>query len=167
VTFLGDGCFSSCSALRSVSFCSGSRLSCIPEKAFTHCYGLESLVLPSTVKTLGASCFSNCWKLANSPLPADSEPVRIGKQAFESCHSLKSFSLPPSVEFVGERCFDKCISLSNLTFQSPSHLRELLDIPFHLAGFVCVPDSVEILSFIGLFARSGDRVLRFGDESIE
>jgi hypothetical protein len=167
VTILGVDCFYGCQSLRVVLLCSGSVLNCIPDWAFAHCSELESIIIPSTVKTIGAHSFSHCHKLAHSPLPVDSEVVRIEQMAFESCCSLESLALPSSVEFVGEACFEGCDSFSNLTFGSPSRLLELLAIPQLLSGFVCIPDSVEILGSFGTSNYSSDyvQVLSFGVDS--
>jgi hypothetical protein len=59
---------------------------------------------------------------------------------------LTSMVLPSSVEASGDECFIGSDSLSSLAFSSPSRLRELLDLPLQLSGFVSIPDSVEILS---------------------
>jgi hypothetical protein len=135
------------------------------DEAFCVCGFLESIILPSTVKTIGTRCFAKCLHLLNSPLPVDSEVVRIGDMAFECCRSLKSFVIPSPVEFVGENCFAKCDSLSHFAFRSPSHLREFLDVPRPFSGFVCIPDSVEILDSIGYSTGPCDQVLSFGLES--
>jgi hypothetical protein len=151
-------------------------LDSIPTEAFSLCSLLESIILPSSVKTLRAGCFSGCRSLANSPLPLDSEVVRIENCAFLDCSSLKSMVLPSSLEFVGALCFSGCDSLSQLTFSSPSRLRELLSFPQHWSGFVSIPDSVEIVSVLdstyvaAWFAprsavRRPDRILTFGRDS--
>jgi hypothetical protein len=168
VTFLGNGCFSSCSRLRSVSFCSGSMLNCISDKAFPGC-SLQKIIIPSTVKTIGRLCLSSCKKLETVSLAVDSELVRIEKEAFRFCSALRSLFLPSSVEFVGARCFEGCLGLSSLTFGSPSHLREFLDLPRALSGFISIPDSVEILGLfgirIGLWSSLWTAVLHFGVDS--
>jgi hypothetical protein len=167
VTFLGPYCFSGCCSLATVSFCDGehSSLKCISDHAFVLCAALESIVLPSSVKIIEAGCFFGCRKLVVSPLPVDSEVVRIERIAFSGCGSLRSMILPPSVAFVGEFCFRECSALSSLTFASPSHLRELLDLPPQLPVFLSIPDSVEILSFQSAPPPLHDRTLIFGPDS--
>jgi hypothetical protein len=161
VTRLGDYCFRACQSLQGVSF-SGSTLKYLPDCAFGGCLELKSIILPSTVNSIGSECFAKCLALANSPFSVDSEIAHIRYKAFESCSSLKSLFLPASVEVVDENCFEGCDSLSTLTFGSPSHLRNLLDVPRHLSGVVPIPDSVEIMwSFGGLT----DHALEFGPES--
>jgi hypothetical protein len=98
-------------------------------------------------------------------LEVDSEIVRIGDGAFQNCWALRSLFLPSSVEFVGEGCFGGCNELSSLTFGSPSHLRELLDLPRSLSGFIGIPDSVEPLGIFGRLRGVQTQVLSFGVES--
>jgi hypothetical protein len=117
------------------------------------------------VKTLGAASFYACWALANSPLPLDSQIVRIDEDVFGECESLTSFIFPSSLEYVGECCFLACNSLSNAIFSSPSHLRELLDVPAQISGVISIPDCVEILSCHETPKPPNARVLDFGRES--
>jgi hypothetical protein len=74
-------------------------------------------------------------------------------------------SLPESTEFVGELCFQGCISLSKFTISSPSHLRELMDLPVKLTGVICISDSVEMLGFHVDDPRAVQRTLMFGRDS--
>jgi hypothetical protein len=70
-------------------------------------------------------------------------------------------TLPSSVESVGLLSFIYCRALSSLSFASPSHLRELLDLPPWLSGLVSIPDSVEVLSFCPQTRLKGHRTLAF------
>jgi hypothetical protein len=152
VTVLGKSCFDSCESLEAVSFCAGSKLEPIPEAAFALCSALTSIIRPSSVKITGRESFTECCnlqcKLRNSPIPVDAQLVRIEWCAFGSCWRLKSLFLPSTIEVADTNCFALCNSLSNLTFDAPSHLRELLCLPPGLSGSVAIPDSVEILSFV-------------------
>jgi hypothetical protein len=69
------------------------------------------------------------------------------------------------VEFVGIDCFEHCHSLLSLSFESPSHLRRLLDLPPELSGVVRIPDSVEIVAVGPYSDFHGGLVLSFGSES--
>jgi hypothetical protein len=140
-------------------------LASIPAGAFLGCCALKSIILPSSVKTLGVACFFDCIVLADSPLSIDSAVVRIGEEAFRHCRALTLLVLPASVEFVGHDAFENCVSLARLTFGSPSHLRELLDLPPALAGYVPIPDSVEVLSFCPEPTLRPQRTFTFGSGS--
>jgi hypothetical protein len=51
-------CFDRCPSLMVVSFCSGSKLTCISDGAFHACVSLKSIIVPSSVETTGVRCFS-------------------------------------------------------------------------------------------------------------
>jgi hypothetical protein len=146
-------------------FAPGSRLGVIPTNAFRFCSRLQSIVLPSSVKTLEPDCFAECCALVESPLPLDSQVVRIGDRAFTGCQALSSMVLPSSVEYVGESSFTNCRSLGGLTFSSSSNLRELLCCPAQQSGFIPIPDSVEILRLPRGWRDRGERTLSFGVDS--
>jgi hypothetical protein len=88
-------------------------------------------------------------------------------RAFELCNNLERIIIPSSMTFHGrwvllqrmpqspisrmsrfvafcEFCFQAYDSLSSFTFSSPSHLRELIDVPQAFSGVVSIPDSVEV-----------------------
>jgi hypothetical protein len=66
---------------------------------------------------------------------------------------LTLFVVPASVEVIDSCCFHACVLLWDLTFSSPSHLRELLDLPPLWPGMHEIPDSVERLAFSVEFRR--------------
>jgi hypothetical protein len=167
-TFIGSRCFNGCSSLQTVVFSPPSQLESLLASSFGGCCSLESIVLPPSLKVLPISCFSDCRKLVRSPFPPDSNIVRIERSAFAGCSALKSMSLPSSLESVDRFCFEDCTSLATVTFESPSHLRELLDLPPKLAGCLSVPDSVEVLYLargLKLFKRGFARAFLFGRDS--
>jgi hypothetical protein len=105
---LGDDCFSMCMSLQIVSFWAGSKLTSIPDSAFMGCVALESIILPSSVKTLGIACFfcfrhcrfhrprifGSCW-IFRPGCPASflfRIPLRF-------CHSTKISNPDPSERF--------------------------------------------------------------------
>jgi hypothetical protein len=155
--------FMACGQIQTVSFCGGSKIDCIPTYAFAYS-GIKSIVLPLSVETLKSYCFSDCRELIQSPLAPNAQVVRVKDHAFDCCTSLPSIFLPSSLEFVGKSCFEQCNLLLSFTFGSPSHLRELLDLPPALSGFIHIPDSVEVLSFHQPRKRVL-RVLAFGSDS--
>jgi hypothetical protein len=164
VTILCHASFTGCSSLHLVSFETGSRLVRIDEHAFSNCLALKSIVFPPKLEIIGESCFFRCENLEVVVFSNDSSLIRIERVAFENCRSLKSFSLPSLVEFVGENCFDHS-PLSTLTFSSPSHLRELLDVPGLWTGVQEIPDSVEALRLCQCFDKRDSCALTFGRES--
>ena len=57
--------------------------------------GIESIVIPGTVKTVGSNAFSNCSSL--SALTIEDGVESIGEKAFSSCSALKDVTVPASV----------------------------------------------------------------------
>jgi hypothetical protein len=142
---IGPHSFASRACIRSVSFGSRSRVRCIGACAFFGCY-FESIHIPSSVQELGQAVFSS-GRLRSVTFDPTSQLTRIGPGAF-MIHSLTSFCVPSSVEFIGNYCFSGCMDLSKLTFESPSHLRELLSLPTLCPISLDIPDSVLILRAI-------------------
>jgi hypothetical protein len=95
-------------------------------------------------------------------LQPDSKLVRIKASAFACCSSLRSLHLPSSVEYIAESCFGAGEEFSDLTFGSPSHLREFLDLPFCWTGLHNIPDAVEVLRFAVYSPRQVNFGLMFG-----
>jgi hypothetical protein len=167
VTSLGKSVFVDCDLLHTVSFSAGSQLKSIGDKAFLSCSSLKSIALPVSVEIIGAFSFAACSALRSVTFPPDSKLARIEESAFSKCGRLQSFFVPSQVEFIGEKCFYECLCVTQLTFVSPSHVRELLDLPLRLDDSVCqsIPDSVEVLSFCGCPRGGRGHDLDFGRES--
>lgn len=79
---------------------------------FSHCQQLESVSLPSNMKSLPDLMFSDCKALKNIELPEGLE--KIGSWCFAHCESLTEMNLPSTVTYIGEECFTCCVNLKNL-----------------------------------------------------
>jgi hypothetical protein len=135
-------------------------LRCLAGSSFYWCVALKTISLPVSVEIIQAGCFSGCRNLESAIVPFDSKLVRIEGSAFFSCSSLTEFRIPASVEFVGRSCFGGCVKMSGFIIDSPSRLRDLLDIPPAFRRAIAIPDSVEKM------VVSGDRqMLEFGADS--
>ena len=71
----------------------GTRIIC--EGAFSRCYSLSEIVIPSSVTSIGKGAFSCCRSLSEIVIP--SSVTSIGDYAFSSCSSLKYIFIPKSV----------------------------------------------------------------------
>ena len=71
----------------------GTRIIC--DWAFSCCYSLSEIVIPSSVTSIGDWAFSGCVSLSEIVIP--SSVTSIGDRAFEDCSSLKYISIPKSV----------------------------------------------------------------------
>lgn len=72
--------------------------------AFNSCENLETVSLPSTLKSIGNGAFDGCRSLTGITIP--SGVTSIGKWAFFGCVSLKNLTIPDSVTQIGEEAFD-------------------------------------------------------------
>lgn len=141
----------SMSTLKAVVFANGSALESIGNYAFSKNGVLESINLPSTVKTIGANAFEYCLSLKSLTLP--SALTSIGNNAFLNCVSMESITLsegitaisdnlfygwnalksvvvPASVTSIGVSAFADCTSLASVTFASGSQLKSIGDYAF-------------------------------------
>ena len=84
----------------------------IGDHAFYGFSVLESVSLPSTLKTVGKSAFAFSSTLKNITLPSSVETIKAS--AFEGCSSLVAAFVPASVTSLGERAFAFCYSVTDV-----------------------------------------------------
>ena len=111
---LGDGAFSGCSGLTSLTL--PSSVTSIGDNAFSGCSGLTSLTLPSSVTWIGWDAFTGCSGLTSLTIP--SGVTWIGYYAFEGCSGLTSLTIPSSVTSICGGAFTGCSGLTSLTIPS-------------------------------------------------
>ena len=127
------GLFQNLTALKSVTFANGSKVTKIGPSAFENS-GLESIVLPSSLVSIGRSAFadtaiteinvprtvtrmdsyafSGCKQLVNVELGAGL--TSIGDYTFQNCSSLTSVNIPASVTSLSSSAFKGCSKLSGV-----------------------------------------------------
>ena len=146
VTSIGDGAFSGCSSLESITIPDG--VTSIGWNAFSGCSSLTSINIPDSVTSIGWNAFSGCSSLESivveegntvyhsegnciiktdsktlivgcksSVIPSDGSVTYIGVGAFYYCSSLESIVIPESVISIGNSAFSHCSSLESITFQ--------------------------------------------------
>ena len=86
----------------------GYPVTAVGDGAFTECEGLTSVTIPYGVTAIGEDAFSDCVRLTYVALPEGL--LSIGKEAFESC-ALMSLDLPQSLTAIGEKAFGDCANL--------------------------------------------------------
>ena len=85
---------------------------CLGEYAFYRCNMLQSVILPSGLKTIDAYAFVYCGNLTDLQIP--SGVTTIGKGGFANCNRLKSLVIPSSVASLGESAFYGCVRLESV-----------------------------------------------------
>ena len=132
---VGDGAFSNCEKLSSVTL--GNGVTYIGTAAFSetaiteislpeslveigstafYASDLRSIAIPKGVKTIPAYCFSDCRSLASIDLGA---VEAIGDYSFDSCKALTEITLPETLLSIGEAAFMSCSELAAVTFKNP------------------------------------------------
>lgn len=109
LTAIGQNCFRNCAKLESIELPSSVRT--LDIYAFYGCKLLTSVVIPEGVETIPQSLFSNCSALSSVTLPSTLKS--IGYEAFGST-GLKEITIPESVTTMDNNVFNVCKSLERV-----------------------------------------------------
>lgn len=74
---------------------------------------IESVVIPSNIKTVGNSAFAQCVNLKNIIISNGVE--RIDPSAFYADKQIQNIILPDSVKIIGANAFEDCTLLARVT----------------------------------------------------
>ena len=114
VTSISNDAFSDCYSLQLVTI--PSSVTSIGSNAFINCHSLQSVTIPSSVTSIGNGAFAFCDSLQSVIIP--SGVTNIKQDVFLQCYSLKSVSIPSSVTNIGQHAFENCNSLQSVTIPS-------------------------------------------------
>ncbi|MDR1787232.1 MAG: leucine-rich repeat protein [Treponema sp.] len=110
VTAIGDGAFTRCDGLTSVSI--PRKVTSIGSRAFAGCTGLSSVKVPNSVTVIGDYAFSGCDWLSAVSIGSGVTSIEAG--AFSKCTKLSSVSIGKSVTKIGNSAFSECTGLVSL-----------------------------------------------------
>lgn len=146
--YIGSCAFQNCYELTNVTFGSGSQLDYIGSYAFQSA-GLNSIVLPASLKQIGSYAFCSCNKLTSIKFEDNSQLNSIYDYAFDECYSLSnvdfgsnsqltsigsyafrntkltSIVFPASLEYIYSSAFYNCDGLTSVSFEDNSQLRSI------------------------------------------
>ena len=169
VTTIGNGAFSGCDALTSVSMPAVTK---IGESAFSGCNYLRSVEMPKAT-TIGESAFNNCYDLTSVSMPSVTaigdwafiwcnaltsvsmpSVTTIGDEAFNNCDALTSVSMP-SVTTIGYRAFSFCSALTSVSMPSVTTIGESAFVDCRALTSVDLPASVKMIGNYAFYGCSG------------
>ncbi len=104
--------------------------------AFSNCFSLTSITIPSSVKSIGYEAFYGCSSLQSVILSDDSQLQSIGEYAFHNCSILTSINIPSGVTSIGAGVFHGCNSLQYNTSNGVNYLGNEGNKYMMLAGVV-------------------------------
>ena len=110
VSSIGEGAFSYCMKLTSVSIPEGVKS--IGANAFFYCASMKSVSLPAGVTSIGNFAFCYCAKMSSVIIPEG--VTGIGDNAFSGCSTLKEINIPTSVSSIGANAFESCRALKTV-----------------------------------------------------
>lgn len=84
----------------------------IGKEAFNHCWGLKSVQLPFTLKSIDNLAFGYCTSLREIIIPDNVDC--IGDEAFTGCSGLANVEIGKAVNSIGNYAFFGCIGISEL-----------------------------------------------------
>jgi hypothetical protein len=147
---IGERAFCCCFRLPGVLELSGSSLQVIEYSAFTNCWRLTALHLPSSLLRIEDCAFDGCEGFRGQlDLP---ELEHLGVQAFTNCRGFTgALKIPLSLKSVARESFGRCAGFTSLDLHSS--LESIRESAFAnctgFAGPLVLPDSVH---FIGEYA---------------
>ncbi len=160
VTSIGSSAFSQCWRLTSITI--PSSVTAIGHNAFLSCLGLNSITIGNSVTTIGNGAFSSCSSLASVIIP--NSVKSIGKYAFELCSGLISITIPNSVTTIETETFSGCSSLTAVTI--PNSVTSIGDYAFsNCSGLttVTIPNSVKSIGYQAFGYCSGLNSVTIGN----
>ncbi|EAX99456.1 Leucine Rich Repeat family protein [Trichomonas vaginalis G3] len=137
VTYIGDGCFSSCPSLQTIEI--PDTIQNIGVRAFFSS-GVENITFLGNppIKQIGANTFNGASKLRYITLPQSIE--EIGTNAFESTN-ISTFTVPHDTKSISDYAFKNCKNLDTFIIGENSSFKSLGYFVFEgctsLRQFVC------------------------------
>lgn len=116
-------------------------ITALKDESFFYSFALESVTLPSTLKTVGQGVFRDCVNLKT--VTFDESKGVLGKYMFYGATRLESVNLPDTLENIPVGAFSYCQSLKEINL--PEGLMTVYDYAFYGTGLlrITLPESLE------------------------
>lgn len=149
ITTLHSGAFSNFSYLESVTL--PSTLKTIEESAFSDCYNLSEVEIAEGLEVIGNAAFIGCSKLRSIVLTKTL--TSLGNEAFEGCENLWFIEIPEGITQIGTETFASCGKL--LDADLPETMESIGDRAFNGCIMMSEIELPESITFIGDYAFAG------------
>ncbi len=139
--------------IEKVSFESGSKLTTIGAYAFYNCKFIESMLIPSSVRTIEEDAFYGCKSLSEVKFFSNSKLTSIGAYAFYNTTSLQEFAIKGAVSEIGAHAFEYS-GIKSFDYGTKSTITVVKESTFANTQLssVVIPDSVQVIEK-GAFKR--------------
>ena len=127
LTSIGSSAFYYCLNLNSVVFENGTSDLTIGSSAFSGCTALDTVKLPTNLKTIKATVFSDCSALKELDIP--DSVTSIGIELCKNCGSLASVKIGSGITTLPSNCFRSCTSLT--TVDIPATVKTINENAFY------------------------------------
>jgi hypothetical protein len=155
VTSIGSYAFNSCSKLTGITI--PDSVTSIDYSAFQSCYALTSVVIGNGVTSIGNAAFSYCSKLTSVVI--GNGVTSIGNTAFSYCYKLTNITIPDSVTSIGGAAFDGCSRLKAITVKTSTPPTLGLNvIPTNVTAIYVPSDSVDAYKSASGWSRYADKI---------
>lgn len=125
VTTVGNGAFSGCKNLQTVTF--SDTINKIENGAFSGCRYLagenDNILNLRNIKSIGNNAFSGCSTMTGINFNPDTKT--IGDSAFSGCTKLGNITIPKSVTSIGNSAFSGDSSIEKVVFEGTSNLETM------------------------------------------
>lgn len=123
-----------------------NHIAVIDSGAFLGCLKLETITLPSSIRSISDELFKDCISLKSITIPAS--VITIGDKSFANCSALTAvnFESLKNINKIGKYAFAETENLTNITL--PTNIKVLSSYAFYSSGItqISIPASV---AFIG------------------
>ncbi len=152
VTSIGDRAFSDCYDLTSVVI--PTSVTGIGYDAFWCCIGLTSITIPNSVSYIGSSAFGACSSLTRIVIP--NSVTNIDDGVFWACSGLTCVEIPNSVTSIGNGAFNGCSGLTSI--EIPNSVISIGESAFEACSSLTsieIPNSVISIGDFAFYECSG------------
>ena len=177
VTAIGDGAFSWCDSLTSVTI--PDSVTTIGDSAFGSCSSLTSVIIPASVAQIGVNPFAECSALKtisvspDNPYFATIDGVLFHKGnktliSYPTGITSSTYTIPQGIIAIGDDAFYGCTSLTNVNIpDSVTTIGEFAFCSCESLTNVIIPDSVTAIGDLAFYSCESLTNVNIPDSNVQ